>query len=200
MAKKHAPSEAEELAALCAQARAGRSLHDNVGPQLAGAGMLLSLVKSDFPKAAPAVDDILTALDQAMVHVRALSQELNASPVDRLGMQHALRRFSNQDPRVDVTFSATAKPTREVASVLYEAAAAAIQAALNAGAERVQVSVTGSAGMRVRVSDNGRLAGRVRSLAIATKLAEAAGATVTISTIKSTIVSISYAVRRSAGR
>ena len=162
--------------------------------------MLLSLVKSDFPKAAPAVDDILTALDQAMVHVRALSQELNASPVDRLGLQHALRRFSTQDPRVEITFSATAKPTREVASVLYEAAAAAIRAALNAGAERVQVSVTGSAGMRVRVADNGRDAGRVRSLAIAIKLAEAAGATVTISTIKSTIVSISYAVRRSAGR
>ncbi len=205
MAKKRAPNEAEELAALCAQAqatlaRAGRSLHDNVGPQLAGAGMLLSLVKSDFPKATPAVDDILAALDQAMVHVRALSQELNASPVDRLGLQHALRRFSTQDPRVEVTFSATAKPSREVASVLYEAAAAAIRAALNAGAKRVRVRVTGSAGMRVRVADDGRVAGRLRALAITTKLAQAAGATVTISTIKSTIVSISYGVRRSAGR
>ena len=176
---------------MCAQAqatlaRAGRSLHDNVGPQLAGAGMLLSLVKSDFPKATPAVDDILAALDQAMVHVRALSQELNASPVDRLGLQHALRRFSTQDPRVEVTFSATAKPSREVA--------------LNAGAKRVRVRVTGSAGMRVRVADDGRVAGRLRALAITTKLAQAAGATVTISTIKSTIVSISYGVRRSAGR
>lgn len=205
MAQKRVQSEAEELAALCADAqatlaRAGRSLHDNVGPQLAGAGLLLSLVKSDFPKAGPAVQEVMTALDQAMEHVRALSQELNASPVDRLGLQHALRRFSTQDPRVEIAYSATATLSREAASAVYEAAAAAIRAAGDAGAKQIHVGVSGTAGVRVRVADDGRVAGRVRALAVATKLARTAGVTVTISTIKSTIVSISYAVRRSAGR
>lgn len=95
----------DPLATLCAAAqatlaRAGRRLHDDIGPQLAGAGILLSLVKSDHPKAAPAVQEVLSALDQAMESVRALSQELNASPVDRLGLRHALQRFSEQDPRI----------------------------------------------------------------------------------------------------
>lgn len=205
MAKKRARSEAEELAALCAESRstltrAGRALHDDVGPQLAGAGILLSLVRSDFPKAALEVQEALSALDQAMERVRALSQELNPSPVDRLGLRNALLRLAEEDPRVEVTYSATAKPPREVASVLYETAAAAIRAAANAGAERIQVGVTGGAGLRLRVADDGRAAGRTRALAVTTKLAEAAGLAVTISTIKSTIVSISYAVRSSVGR
>src|SRR6187399_287792 len=100
------PSETEQLAALCAKAqaslaRAGRSLHGDVGPQLAGAGLLLSLVKNDHPKAAPAVDEVLSALDTAMESVRALSQELNASPVDRLGLRHALQRFAERDAGVE---------------------------------------------------------------------------------------------------
>jgi signal transduction histidine kinase len=198
-------SETDELAALCATAqatlaRAGRALHDDVGPQLAGAGILLSLVKSDFPKAAPEVQEVLSALDKAMETVRALSQELNTSPVDRLGLQHALRRFAERDPRVQVSYSASATLPRETASAIYEVAAAAIRAAATSGAERIRVSLTGTAGIRARVTDDGRITGRSRSLAVPIKLAQAAGLTVTVTTIKSTIVLISHAVRRSAGR
>lgn len=199
------PSETDELATLCATAQAtlarvGRALHDDVGPQLAGAGILLSLVKSDFPKAAPAMQEALSALDKAMESVRALSQELNASPVDRLGLQHAMRRFSEHDSRVEVSYSATATLPRETASALYDAAAAAIRAAAASGAKRIRVSVTGTAGMRVRVADDGRVSGRSRALSVPIKLAQASGLVVTATTIKSTIVLITHAVRRSAGR
>lgn len=198
-------AEIDELAALCAQAqaalaRAGRRLHDDVGPQLAGAGLLLSLVKSDHPKAAPAVQEVLAALDHAMESVRVLSQELNASPVDRLGLRHALGRFAEQDARVQVAYSATASLSREDASAVYSAAAAAIRAAGDAGAKKIRVVVSGSSGVKARVSDDGRRSGRKRPLAVPMKLAEAAGLAVTITTIKSTIVSISHAVGRSAGR
>jgi signal transduction histidine kinase len=197
-------SETEQLAALCANtqatlARAGRALHDDVGPQLAGAGLLLSLVRNDFPKAASAVQDVLSALNKAMESVRALSQELNASPVDRLGLRHALQRFAENDPRVHVTYSATAMLSREAASALYEAAAAAIRTAADAGAKRVLVRVTGSAGMRVKIADDGRTAGRARALAVPLRLATASGLVVTVTTIKSTIVHISHAVRRTTG-
>lgn len=195
----------DELASLCAKtqatlARAGRRLHDDVGPQLAGAGMLLSLVKSDHPKAAPAVQNVLSAREKAMESVRELSQELNASPVDRLGLRHALLRFSERDPRVSIAYSATAPMSRETASALYEAAASAIRAAQDAVAKNIRVSVTGSSDVKVRIADDGRTSRRKTTLAVPLKLAEAAGLTVAITTIKSTIVSISHAVRRSAGR
>jgi signal transduction histidine kinase len=197
------PQEIDDLARLCATAqatlaRAGRRLHDDIGPQLAGAGLLLSLVKSDHPKAAPAVQEVLSALDQAMESVRALSQELNASPVDRLGLRHALQRFSEQDARVEVIYSTTAALSRETASALYGAAAAAIGAATDAGASRIKVGVAGAG--KIRIIDDGRAAGRKRALAVPIKLAEASGLTVALTTGKSTIVSISHAVRRSAGR
>jgi signal transduction histidine kinase len=205
MAKKRVLSEADELADLCGNAhatlaRAGRNLHDDVGPQLAGAGILLSLVKSDFPKAASAIQEVLNALDGAMESVRALSQELNASPVDRLGLRHALTRFADQNPVVQLTYSATATLSRETAAALYDVASAAIRAAGKAGAERIRVSVTGTAGVRVRITDDGRSAGRIRALAVPKRLARAAGLAIELSTGKSTIVSVSYAVRRSAGR
>jgi len=205
MAKKRAPNEAEELAGLCANAhatlaRAGRNLHDDVGPQLAGAGLLLSLVKADFPKAAPAIQEVLSALDGAMESVRALSQQLNASPVDRLGLRHALTRFADQNPAVELTYSATAVLSRETAAALYDLSAAAIRAAVNSEAERVRVNVTGTAGIRIRITDDGRSSGRTRALAVPVRLAQAAGLAIELSTGKSTIVSVSYAVRRSAGR
>ncbi len=199
MAKKRG-EETEELAALCAKAqaslaRAGRRLHDDVGPQLVGAGLLLSIVKSDFPKAAPAVDDVMAALNTGMESVRALSQELNASPVDRVGLKHALSRFP-----VELAYDTTVTLSREVASSLYEAAAAAIRAALDAKAKRIHVDVTGKAGVRIRITDDGRATGRAKALAVPTLLAEAAGLGVAVTTGKSTIVSVSHAVRRTTGR
>jgi hypothetical protein len=63
--------------------RAGRILHNDVGPLLSASGLHLQALKMDFPQTAPQVDAVLAILDDAMDRVRALSQELAPSPVRR---------------------------------------------------------------------------------------------------------------------
>jgi signal transduction histidine kinase len=60
--------------------QAGQTLHDEVAPLLAAAGLQLQLVRMDYPAAAAQVTEILSTLEQAMDHVRKLSQELAPSP------------------------------------------------------------------------------------------------------------------------
>lgn len=199
MASRRAPKPEQELARLCAEARqqlaeAGQALHDDVGPLLAGAGMWLSTASAH-----PAVQAALEALDQAMESVRALSQGLNPSPAARLGLHRALQRLAEQDERIEIRGPATGKLTRKAATVLYASAAAAIEAARQARARHIRVSLS-PAGTSVRVTDDGRSAGRARTLAVPFALAEAQGAKTGLRTGKSTIVSIRYAARRSAGR
>ncbi len=199
MATKRVLTEAEQLASMTAQARAslanaGRALHDDVGPLLAGAGLWLSTAAVD-----PAVNEALAALDQAMERVRALSQELNPSPVDRMGLHQALLQLQQHNPAIEIHYATSAKLPRQIAAAIFDAAGAAIEIAARAKAERIQVDVTGDSGLRVRITDNGRPTARTRALSLLTKLAEASGLTVTASTRKSTIVSISYGLRRSVG-
>jgi signal transduction histidine kinase len=200
MATKRPSSEADILASLAVEAReqlvnTGRALHDDVAPLLAGAGLWLSTAPAD-----PAIKEAMSALDQAMERVREISQQLNQSPVDRMGLQNALLELQQQYPEVDVTYSATAKLSRPAASAIYDAAVQAVRAALMAKAERIQIEVTGDAGLRIRIRDNGRPSGRARTLSLAMKLAQAAGLAMTVTTKNATIVSILYAVRRSTGR
>jgi signal transduction histidine kinase len=61
--------------------RAGKTLHDDVGPLLAAAGLRLQLLRMDHPGTADQVDELLATLDDAMERVRALSRELSPSPV-----------------------------------------------------------------------------------------------------------------------
>ena len=60
--------------------RAGKSLHDDVAPLLAAAGLKLQLLRMDFPETTEQVSEVLTALDEAMEHIRRLSQQLSPSP------------------------------------------------------------------------------------------------------------------------
>lgn len=200
MAPKRAPSEAEQLASLAAHARthladAGRALHDDVGPLLAGAGLFLSTAPDD-----PAVKEALAALDQAMERVRALSQQLNPSPADRMGLHKALLRLAEENPALEIAYTATAKLPRAIASAIYDATAAAIDAAAQSQAERIQVTVTGDNALRVTIKDNGRKTARTRALSLPTKLAQASGLRMSLTTKNATIVSIAYGLRRSAGR
>jgi signal transduction histidine kinase len=148
----------------------------------------------DVPEAATAINEALQILDQAMDQVRALSQKLNPSPAHRGGLKHALLQLAELDGTVTVVYSATAKVPVEIAAALYEAASAAVAEAVRQGAAR------GNRGIRVRISDDGRPSGRVRSLSVVQRLAQEAGIVVQTVTGKSTIVSISYAVRRSTRR
>ena len=135
-----------------------------------------------------------------MESVRALSQKLNPSPVDRLGLERALLRYSEREPRVEVDYVATARLTRETATLLYATILSVIDVALRAKAKRGRVTVSGGSGIEVRVEDDGRTAGRKRALALTMLLAQAAGATISVTTRKSTIVLIRHANRRTTGR
>ena len=125
-----------------------------------------------------------------MERVRALSQQLNSSPADRMGLHKALLRIAEQNPAVEIAYTATAKLPRATASSIYDATAAAIDAATQAQAERIQVTVTGDANLRVTIKDNGRKAARARALSLPTKLAEASGLRMSLATKNATIVSI----------
>ena len=46
--------------------RAGKALHDDVGPLLAAAGLRLQLLRMDHPQAAEQVNELLGTLDDAM--------------------------------------------------------------------------------------------------------------------------------------
>lgn len=56
--------------------RAGKILHDDVGPLLSAAGLRLQLIRMDFPETAEQVREVTEVLDDAIDRVRAVSQEL----------------------------------------------------------------------------------------------------------------------------
>jgi signal transduction histidine kinase len=58
----------------------GKSLHDDVAPLLAGAGLQLQILRMDHPETAPQITEILVTLEAAMDRIRALSQQLSPSP------------------------------------------------------------------------------------------------------------------------
>jgi signal transduction histidine kinase len=195
-----------ELAELHAQARAqltraGSTLHNDTGPLLVAAGLQLQMVKMDVPAAAERIQRSLEILDQAMASIRELSEELNPLPVHRTGLRAALERLSEKFPGlIRVSYSATAVLAPESAAALYEAAASALDKALESGSTRIAISVAGKRNVSLRVRDNGASRARSRLLAVPALLARQAGLKFAIATGKSTIVSISNARRRSVSR
>jgi signal transduction histidine kinase len=190
-----------------ASSHSGRVLHDEVGPLLSAAGLHLQLLRMDHPATGVAVQEVIELLDQAIERIRAISQELAPSPVLRGGLKNALTRLvekaAEQNPEVAVKldYLATAAISEELACALFEAAEGVIVQAVGLfGAARVKVSVRGSRSLSIRISDNGRTRGRLKALGEIRRTADASGIFVTISTRKSTIVLIRYALRRSSGR
>jgi signal transduction histidine kinase len=198
------PSDAEALAALCVAERsrlraAGRTLHDQVGPLISAAGLKLQMLREEAPAARGAVTEVLDILEQAVEGVRRVSQELLPAPSPRLGLKAVLEALEVPE-RVSVHYTATAALPEAAVTALYEAARAAVNAAVASGAARVAVSATGAAAVAIRIADNGRAAGRARALSIPARLARHAGLRMTVVTGKSTIVWIKYAVRSASGR
>lgn len=197
------PNDAERLAALCHLLEtklrtASRQMHDQVGPLLSAAGLRLQLLCADLPAAKAGVDEVTELLEQAIQEIRTVSRDLHRSPADQIGLKNALFRFAEQNPRLSVSYSATAQIPAEDAAALYQAAMEAASAALRAGASQVRISVSGRAGVRIRVTDNGRARGRGRALSLPRLLAEQAGLAFECTTGRGTIVSIRYALRRPA--
>jgi signal transduction histidine kinase len=201
------------LVAAAGQRQAGRALHDDIGPLLSAAGLRLGILRMDFPDAAERVREVTEVLEDAMERVRVLSQQLNPSPVHRMGFQNALgamleshrRRFTG---KLQLRFTATTRLPPEAAVAMYEAADAALSDAVDCSdASRIDVSVSstkgGSGTVSLRVKDNGkrRRSHREpshRALARAALLAHAAGLGFEASTENGTIVWIKYALRRSS--
>lgn len=57
-------------------ARAGKALHDEIGPLLSAAGLQLQLIRMDYPETADQVRLVTETLDKAIDRIRALSREL----------------------------------------------------------------------------------------------------------------------------
>ena len=190
------------MRAVADQRRAGQVLHDHVGPLLSAAGLRLQLLRMDFPDSVGRVREVMDALDDAMERVRALSQELNPSPVYRAGLKNALADLIDQHRqgfpgRIVFEFSTSLRLPVEAAVAMYEAAAVAIaEAAQHGEATRIDVSIRGAKAVTLSVKDNGKGRRSHRALAIAALLARHAGLTFEVGTGKGTIVTISYALRR----
>ncbi len=179
--------------------RAGRTLHDLIGSSLSAAGLQLQLLRMDNPGIQIKVDETIRTLDEALDRVRTLSREVGSSPAHRGGLKQALRRLSEEiSARCKVTFEYSASLTlpSEIDVALYDAAQVVIETALQHGAANLDIAVSGARPVILRITDDGSKTGRARALSLARLLAEEQGLTFACSTGKSTIVSISYAVRR----
>jgi len=69
--------------------RAGKALHDEIGPMLSAAGLRLQLLRMDFPETADRVRELTESLDQVIDRVREISQELKPSPFAQPGVKRA---------------------------------------------------------------------------------------------------------------
>jgi signal transduction histidine kinase len=201
---------ADDLARACVQAqaqlrRAGRALHDEIGSLLAAAGLRLQLLRMDVPDLAERTQELGDTLDRAMEAVRSLSQDLDPSPVRRLGLKNALRHLAKRHSearRRQVTLRSTmsAALPLEVAELMYQAASHAVLAAAGrVDVTRIRITAAGARGVTVRVADNGSKPGPDSSLAMAAMLARHGGLSFETATGKGTIVSIRYAIRRASG-
>ncbi len=199
--------EAEGLAYELFEARrelrnAGTALHDHAGSLLSAAGLRLQLLRMDFPEATGAVDQVMIALDEAIERVRALSQALNPSPAAHLGLQGALTqlvtRCSADFPGIRLKYTAAAKPPADAAVAIYDAVAATLQrAARDRRATRIDVTVSGTRNIAVRVASDGRWKWSRSAGAAEARRARPAGITLD-TTKKGTLVSINYAPRRAS--
>lgn len=182
--------------------RAGRDLHDRVGPLLTGAGLRLQLLCMDQPNTVETVAEVLRSLDQAMEKIREVSQNLAPSPACRIGLNSALEKLIQERQaafggNIRLKYSATVHLEPELAGLLYDAIAAVLgDAMVRPGSSRVTISVTGSRRLlTARVQDNGRKA-KKPTRAISRLLAQEAGFVFSQMTRQGTIVLIQHGLPR----
>jgi signal transduction histidine kinase len=162
----------------------------------------LQLLRTDVPSAGAQIAETLKILEDVLDCVRDLTRELCPSPAYTGGLKQALFRLSDRHAsdncHIEVEYGATEPVPAEIAVSLYEAGSGALELALDHGAKTVNIRVRGANPLVLRIADDGRKAGRTRALAIIGTLARQQGLAFECSTGKGTIVSIRYAIRRSA--
>jgi hypothetical protein len=183
----------------CQLQETGRALHDQAGPLLSAAGIQLQLLRMDRPETASTVDETLALLDQVTESVRALSQQLDASPASHIGLERALARLAEQhSPAVALSYTATSKLPVIPAIAIYDTIVAAL--ARSNGAQ-VRISVRGAADrLAVRIVSKSRVRWPLSEIIALARRLRPAGVILDVVTKESTIVSISYATRRPARR
>lgn len=187
--------------------RAGRILHDDIGPSLSAAGFQLAVLDGVGPGQAPVLAAVREALEDAMSRVRALSQELNPSPVERAGLRLSLEHLvdsqrSRFQGTVKLLWRTESRIPPEAAVAFHRVAVFALDnAARHSEATRVKLTVAGARVIRMDIEDNGRgfdPSGVTRGLGLLLMRAAAtrAGLTFLVDSVpgRSTIVRTTYAV------
>jgi signal transduction histidine kinase len=120
-------------------ARVARLLHDDVSQILSAAGLQLDALRMDFREAAPGVDqraaEIQNLLEQAIDHLRQISNELNPSIAERAGLYFALDQMAGKarntfSGAIRLHYDASARLTPPQAKIFYKIAECALDAAM----------------------------------------------------------------------
>jgi signal transduction histidine kinase len=180
------------------QRKAGRALHDDIGPLLSAAGLRLQLVRMDYPQTGERVGEVMETLDLALEKLRRMSMELSPSPVYRGGLKIAMdlrieQAQANRAIAIRYRYTTSLRLPIETAVAIYDAADFALSQATGAGASKISISVGGSKNVWVRLADNGKVR---RDYFLGQSLARHAGLKFDVFTGKGTIVRIEHALRR----
>ena len=120
-------------------ARVARLLHDDVSQVLSAAGLQLDAMRMDFREAAPGVDqsaaEIQNLLEQAIDHLRRISNELNPSIAERAGLHFALDQMAaiarnTFSGAIRLHFDSSARVIPAQAKIFYKIAECALDAAM----------------------------------------------------------------------
>ncbi|MBI4891328.1 MAG: hypothetical protein HY821_11945 [Acidobacteria bacterium] len=137
-------SEALELLALVRAAErrlVSRTLHDEVGPALCSAGLMLAALQETGGETAELARSAARALEQALVAVRGLSYGANPELAMRCGLRSALQSASRT---LGAEFTSSGDPPWDAAaaSAAYETVRSLLLLAPG-GAPRVSLSTSG---------------------------------------------------------
>lgn len=80
--------------------QAGRSLHDDLGQILTASGIQFDLMAQEaarkYPEIADKLAELQNLLEECQVRTRVISQQMNRSTVDRVGLKSALERVRDR--------------------------------------------------------------------------------------------------------
>jgi signal transduction histidine kinase len=132
-------------------ARVSRLLHDEISQVLSAVGLQLDVMRMDFapqvPEIAGRTAEIQRVLEQAIVHLRDLSYELNPSVVERAGLPSALDRLVGRvrqsfGGHIRLHYDAMTRIPTGLATALFKIAEYAVeQSAKQPGCTQIEIHV-----------------------------------------------------------
>ncbi len=147
--------------------RIARGLHDEIGQSLALMKMRLGSLRevaANEPDKAKDLEEIRSALDKAIVHIRSLTFELGSRILYEFGLETAIENLAEQMHRhgLGSTFHDDRQPKpldEEIRVIVFQAARELLHnVAKHSGAKRVDVSITRTADnyVCIEVHDDGK--------------------------------------------